>query len=39
MKCFNCYYEFQPTFINPICPSCGFCFYCREFACFHYENT
>ena len=39
MRCFNCYFEFSPTLVNPICPSCGFCYYCREFACFHHDKS
>jgi len=38
MKCFNCYSEFYPTLNKPICPRCGFCYYCREFSCFHDEK-
>ena len=33
VKCFNCYLEFYPTLHNPICPNCGFCYYCRDFSC------
>jgi len=35
MKCFNCNSEFSPTLEKPRCPKCGFCYYCREFSCFH----
>jgi hypothetical protein len=35
MKCFNCYSEYIPTLKKPLCPNCGFCYYCREFSCFH----
>jgi len=38
MKCFNCYSQFYPTLDKPICPNCGFCYYCREFGCFHDER-
>ncbi|HET7149647.1 MAG TPA: hypothetical protein VFI73_14260 [Candidatus Nitrosopolaris sp.] len=38
MKCFNCYSEFLPTLVMPLCQECGFCYFCRDFlACFHYE--
>jgi hypothetical protein len=38
MKCFNCYSEFLPTLVKPLCQECGFCYYCRDFlSCFHYD--
>ena len=38
MKCFNCYSEFLPTLVKPLCQKCGFCYYCRDFlSCFHYD--
>ena len=39
MKCFNCYHEFLPTLSKPICQKCGFCYYCRDFSCSHYDET
>jgi len=38
MKCLNCYSEYHPTIHSPICPNCGFCYYCRDFTCFHHEK-
>jgi hypothetical protein len=38
MNCFNCYSEFHPTLSNPICQECGFCYYCRDFFCFYYDE-
>ena len=38
MKCFNCYSEFHPTLSKPICSNCGFCYYCRDFTCFHHDK-
>lgn len=37
MKCFNCYFEFTPTLSEPVCKQCGFCYYCRDFACPHHN--
>jgi hypothetical protein len=38
MRCFNCYSEFLPTLVKPLCQECGFCYYCRDFlSCFHYD--
>ena len=39
MKCLNCYFEYSPSLVNPICSSCGFCYYCREFACYHNDKA
>jgi hypothetical protein len=39
MKCLNCYSEYIPTLLNPICEKCGFCYYCRGFlSCVHYKE-
>ena len=39
MKCLNCYSEYIPTLLNPICAQCGFCYYCRSFlSCIHYKE-
>jgi len=38
MKCLNCYSEFHPTLLNPICQHCGYCYYCRDFICFHHDR-
>jgi hypothetical protein len=39
MKCLNCYSEFIPTLLYPICEQCGFCYYCRTFlSCIHYKE-
>lgn len=38
MRCFNCYSEFLPTLVKPLCQDCGFCYYCRDFlSCFHHD--
>jgi hypothetical protein len=39
MKCLNCYSEYIPTLLYPICEQCGFCYYCRTFlSCIHYKE-
>jgi hypothetical protein len=39
MKCLNCYSEYIPTLLYPICEQCGFCYYCRRFlSCIHYKE-
>jgi hypothetical protein len=39
MKCLNCYSEYIPTLLYPICEQCGFCYYCRRFlSCIHYRE-
>ena len=39
MKCFNCYSDYLPTLLFPICRQCGFCHYCRRFlSCIHYKE-
>ncbi len=39
MKCLNCYSEYIPTLLHPICEQCGFCYYCRRFlSCIHYKE-
>jgi len=39
MKCLNCYSEYIPTLLYPICERCGFCYYCRRFlSCIHYKE-
>jgi hypothetical protein len=39
MKCLNCYSEYIPTLLFPICKQCGFCYYCRRFlSCIHYKE-
>ena len=39
MKCLNCYSEYIPTLLYPICDQCGFCYYCRRFlSCIHYRE-
>jgi len=39
MKCLNCYSEYIPTLLYPICRRCGFCYYCRSFlSCIHYTE-
>jgi hypothetical protein len=39
MKCLNCYSEYVPTLLYPICEQCGFCYYCRTFfSCIHYKG-
>ena len=39
MKCLNCYSEYIPTLLKPICEKCGFCYYCRGFlSCVHYNE-
>jgi len=37
MICFNCYSEFHPTRSKPLCPNCSFCYWCRDFTCFHHD--
>ena len=37
MICFNCYTEFHPKFSKPLCPNCSFCYWCRDFTCFHHD--
>lgn len=39
MKCLNCYFDYPPSLVNPICPSCGFCYYCRAFACLRNDKA
>ena len=38
-ECLNCYFEYSLSLINPICDSCSFCYYCREFVCFHNDKA
>jgi hypothetical protein len=38
LRCFNCYTEFLPTLVKPLCQECGYCYYCNDFlSCFHYD--
>ena len=38
MRCFNCYSEFLPTLVKPLCKSVASATICRDFlSCFHYD--